>query len=70
MFLVIIFSLLINIPRFFETVIVKTMANQTFDNNQTFEVEKVSFDVTPLRMDENYIRYITFIINAQCNQTS
>ena len=56
-FLVIIFSLLINIPRFFETTIVKTTTNITFDDDETFEIEKVSFEVTPLRMDENYIRY-------------
>ena len=53
---VIIFSILINIPRFFETVIITETVNITTADNDTIEEEKVYYDVTPLRMDANYIR--------------
>ena len=54
---VIIFSLLINIPRYFETVIISETVNITTADNETVQEERVSYDITPLRMDANYIRY-------------
>ena len=53
---VIILSVLINIPRFFETVIVSETVNITTADNETIEEERFYYEVTPLRMDANYIR--------------
>ena len=52
---VVIFSVLINIPRFYETVIVTSTINVTVDDNVTIREETVTYDVTPLRMDPDYI---------------
>ena len=60
---IIMFSVVLNIPRFFETEILTSTRNITSDGNITFVVETVSYDVTPLRMDPDYIRY-TGIISA------
>ena len=53
---VIIISVVINIPRFFETVITIETVNITTENNETVEEEKISYDITPLRMNPDYIR--------------
>ena len=52
---IVIFSVIINIPRFYETVIVTTTANITIGHNVTITEETVTYDVTPLRMDPDYI---------------
>ena len=53
---IIIFSVLLNIPRFYETVIVNFVQNVTTVNNATVLVETITYDVTPLRMNPDYIR--------------
>ena len=62
---VIIFSVIINIPRFYETIIVTITTNATTADNETVLVETVTYDVTPLRMDPDYIRYGSSFI--ECN---
>ena len=62
MFPVIILSVLINIPRFFETVIVSETVNITTADNETVEEERVYYEVTPLRMDANYIRFFSDLL--------
>ena len=54
---IIMFSVLLNIPRFYETEILTSTRNLTSDGNITFVVETVSYYVTPLRMSPNYIRF-------------
>ena len=59
-FFVTIFSLIINISRFFETKFVTKSFNITSDSGDSFESgTKLSFDVTTLRRDPNYIRLVT-----------
>ena len=60
---VIMFNVLLNIPRFYETELLTSARNITSDGNITVLVETVYYDVTPLRMDPDYIRY-TGIISA------
>ena len=55
--LIIIFSVLLNIPRFFKTEILTSNGIIASDGNITYLVETVSYDVTPLRMDPKYIWY-------------
>ena len=62
MFPVIILSILINIPRYFETVIVSETVNITTADNETVEEEKVYYEVTPLRLDANYIRFFSDLL--------
>ena len=52
---IIIFSVILNIPRFYETMIVTTTTNITIDHNVTITEDTVTYDVTPLRMDPDYI---------------
>ena len=55
--IVIIFSLIINFPRFFETQIVE----ESLISNNSGQAEVISFityDVTQLRRDPDYIRYV------------
>ena len=59
---VIIFSVLINIPRYFETVIISETVNITTADNETVQEERVYYEVTPLRMDANYIRYSCYLL--------
>ena len=61
---VIILSVIINIPRFFETVIVSETVNITTADNKTVEEEKVYYEVTPLRMDVDYIRSLVICFFA------
>ena len=53
---VIIFSVVLNIPRFFETVVLYDSFVEVVDDNLTLTIETVSFDVTPLRQDPDYVR--------------
>ena len=59
--IVIIFSLIINVPRFFETQIIE----ETLISNNSGQAEVISFityDVTQLRRDPDYIRYAIRIL--------
>ena len=59
-FFVIIFSCIINISRFFETKFVTRSFN--ISSGDTFESgTRLSFDVTALRRDPNYIRSVYFL---------
>ena len=62
MFPVIILSVLINIPRYFETVIISETVNITTADNKTVEEERVYYEVTPLRMDADYIRFFSDLL--------
>ena len=62
MFPVIILSVLINIPRFFETVIISETVNITTAANETVEEERVYYEITPLRMNANYIRFFSDLL--------
>ena len=53
---VIIFSIILNIPRFFETVVIYESYKEINDDNQTVTVETFGLDVTPMRMDPDYVR--------------
>ena len=52
---VILFSIIINIPRFFETVIEYETFEATDDNNETVLIETAKYEVTNLRMNPDYI---------------
>ena len=52
---VIIASVIINFPRFFETQIVMVQTNGTVDKPETVEI--VSYELSSLRRNPNYIRY-------------
>ena len=52
---IIIFSITLNIPRFFETTVVYLQENFT-ENNSTIFNEIITYDVTPLRMNPDYVR--------------
>ena len=54
---VIFLSILINIPRFFEISIVSIFRNVTDEQNISTVVEEISYDVTELRMNPDYIRF-------------
>ena len=66
LFLIISASVVINIPRFFETAIVNENFpsesekgnNSSFNFPLDFEDFSYTFEVTPLRTDPNYIRWI------------
>jgi hypothetical protein len=62
---VIILSVIINIPRFFETVIVSETVNITTADNETVEEERVYYEVTPLRMDADHIRYSCILVHCK-----
>ena len=53
----VLFSILINIPKFFETEIVK--ANMTDENNITVEV--LDYDITNIRFIKDYLFYYIFL---------
>ena len=52
---IVVFSVMINIPRFYETMIVTTTTNITLEDNITIIAESVTFEITPLRMDPDYV---------------
>ena len=52
---IVIFSVILNIPRFYETVIVTTTTNISIGLNTTIIEDTVTYDVTPLRMNPDYI---------------
>jgi hypothetical protein len=54
---VIILSVIINFPRFFEVTLVSSFHNVTSYKNVTELQEYVSMSITDLRMDPDYIRY-------------
>ena len=59
--IVILFGLIINVPRFFETQIIE----ESFISNSSGQAEVISFityDVTQLRRDPDYIRYAIRIL--------
>ena len=57
---VLVFSVLLNIPRFFETVIQYETFEEILDDNTTVIIETIGYDVTPLRKNPDYIRYEIF----------
>ena len=46
-------------PRFFEVITVNEMRNITTDGNVTELQGVVTYDITELRMDPNYIRFLS-----------
>ena len=55
-FPVFVFSVLLNISRFFETVIQYETFEEILDDNKTVIIESIGYDVTPLRKNPDYVR--------------
>ena len=55
-FPVVVFSVFLNIPRFFETVIQYDTFEEILDDNTTVIIESIGYDVTPLRQNPDYVR--------------
>jgi len=65
---VLLLSILVNIPRFFEVVTSTEMRNVTLGGNLTRERECVTYEITDLRMDPTYIRWPIENLHQESNR--